>query len=105
MAIHHRYRFRSAPPDQNLATARFLVFGLAYAQAGRGLIELEPSTEKRLKYLDFVDIYADLDDHERQLYTKLYPHEVATMSGFAQRFLEKGRESTRDKPIGGVRPG
>ncbi|MCO5762509.1 MAG: hypothetical protein NHG36_13490 [Chromatiaceae bacterium] len=34
----------------------------------------------------------DLDDNERQLYTQLYPHEVATMSGFAQRFLEKGRE-------------
>jgi hypothetical protein len=33
----------------------------------RGLIELAPSTEKRLEYLDFVDIYADLDDHERQL--------------------------------------
>ena len=58
----------------------------------RGLIEVEPSTEKRLKYLDFVDSYADLDDHERQLYTQLYPHGVATMSGFAQRFLEKGRE-------------
>jgi hypothetical protein len=40
---------------------------LVYAQAVRGLIELAPSTEKRLKYLDFVDIYADLDDHERQL--------------------------------------
>ena len=29
---------------------------LVSAQAMRGLIELEPSTEKRLKYLDFVDI-------------------------------------------------
>ena len=37
---------------------------LVYAQAVRGLIELEPSNEKRLKYLDFVDIYADLDDNE-----------------------------------------
>ena len=70
---------------------------LVYAQAVRGLIELEPSTEKRLKYLDFVDIYADLDDNERQLYTQLYPHEVATMSGFAQRFLEKGREEGREE--------
>ncbi len=70
---------------------------LVYAQSVRGLIELEPSTEKRLKYLDFVDIYADLDDNERQLYTQLYPHEVATMSGFAQRFLEKGREEGREE--------
>ena len=51
-----------------------MVFGLVSAQAGRGLIELEPSPEERLTYLDFVGIYADLDDHERQLYTQRYPH-------------------------------
>ena len=65
---------------------------LVYAQAIRGLIELEPSPEKQRKYLDFIDIYADLDDNERQLYHQLYPHEVATMTGFAQRFREEGRE-------------
>ncbi len=65
---------------------------LVYAQAIRGLIELEPSPEKQRKYLDFVDIYADLDDNERQLYHQLYPHEVAAMTGFAQRFREEGRE-------------
>ena len=74
-----------------------MVFGLVSAQAGLGLIELEPSTEKRLKNLDFVDICADLVDHERQLSTQLYPHEVATMSGIAQRFLEKGREEGRQE--------
>ncbi len=45
---------------------------LVYAQAIRGLVTLEPSLEKRLKYVDFIDIYADLDDNERQLYTELY---------------------------------
>ncbi len=65
---------------------------LVYAQAIRGLVQLEPSTEKRLKYVDFIDIYADLDDNERQLYTQLYPQEVTTMAGFAQRFTDKGRE-------------
>jgi hypothetical protein len=45
-----------------------------YAQAVRGLLELEPHPEKRLKYLDFIDIYADLDDNERDLYRQRYPH-------------------------------
>jgi hypothetical protein len=65
---------------------------LVYAQALRGLLELEPAPEKRLKYLDFIDIYADLDDNERQRYTALYPQEVAVMSGFAQRFRDEGRD-------------
>jgi hypothetical protein len=65
---------------------------LIYAQAIRGLVQLEPSPEKRLKYVDFIDIYADLDENERQLYTQLYPQEVTAMTGFAQRFREEGRE-------------
>jgi len=36
-----------------------------YAQAVRGLTALEPDPEKRLKYLDFIDIYADLNAEER----------------------------------------
>lgn len=63
-----------------------------YAQAVRGLVELEPDPEQRTKYLDFIDIYADLDDHERTLYTQRYPQEAADMSGFAQRFIEQGIE-------------
>ena len=65
---------------------------LVYAHAQRGLLELEPSVEKQLKYLDFIDIYADLDDNERQRYTQLYPQEVTAMTGFAQRFREEGRQ-------------
>ncbi len=68
---------------------------LVYAQAIRGLVTLEPSPEKRLKYVDFIDIYADLDDNERQLYTQLYPQEVTTVAGFAQRFTEQGRAEGR----------
>ena len=33
-----------------------------YAQAVRGLRTLEPDRERQIKYLDFVDIYANLDD-------------------------------------------
>ena len=59
---------------------------------------LEPSLEKQLKYLDFIDIYANLDDNERQRYTQLYPQEVAMMTGFAQRFREEGRQGDREHP-------
>lgn len=65
---------------------------LVYAQAIRGLVQLEPSPEKQLKYVDFIDIYADLDEAERQLYTQLYPQEVTAMTGFAQRFREEGQQ-------------
>jgi len=35
-----------------------------YAQAVRGVTALEPDPEKQLKYLDFIDIYAALDDNQ-----------------------------------------
>ncbi|CRI62850.1 conserved hypothetical protein [Thiocapsa sp. KS1] len=63
-----------------------------YASAVRGLRELEPDPERCLKYLDFIDIYAALDENERILYTQRYPQEAADMSGFAQRFIEQGIE-------------
>ena len=42
------------------------------------------------KYLDFIDIYADLDDNERKVYEQRYPEEVQKMTTFADRFIEKG---------------
>jgi flagellar biosynthesis/type III secretory pathway protein FliH len=63
-----------------------------YAQAVRGLLELELQPEKRIKYLDFIDIYTDLDDNERDLYRQRYPHEAETMTGFAERFREEGMQ-------------
>ena len=63
-----------------------------YASAVRALRELEPDPERCLKYLDFIDIYAALDENERILYTQRYPQEAADMSGFAQRFIEQGIE-------------
>jgi hypothetical protein len=61
-----------------------------YAYAVRGLMELESNMEKRLKYLDFIDIYSDLDDEQRQRYEREYPEEADTMSSFADRFIQKG---------------
>ena len=36
----------------------------AYAQAVKGLLDLESELDKQLKYIDFIDIYSDLDDNE-----------------------------------------
>jgi hypothetical protein len=70
-----------------------------YASAVRGLRELEPDPERCLKYLDFIDIYAALDENERVLYTQRYPREAADMSGFAQRFIEQGIEKGIEQGI------
>ncbi|WPL14988.1 hypothetical protein [Thiorhodovibrio litoralis] len=61
-----------------------------YAQAVRGLRTLEPDRERQIKYLDFVDIYAALDENERQRYQQHYAEEIETMSAFADRFIEQG---------------
>ncbi len=61
-----------------------------YAQAVRGLTRLEPDPERQLKYLDFIDIYAGLDDNELQQYRREYPEEAEQMSSFAERFREQG---------------
>ena len=63
----------------------------AYAQAVRGLVNLEEDPEKRLKYIDFIDIYGNLDDNERTRYEQEYPQEAEIMTGFAERFIEQGR--------------
>jgi predicted transposase YdaD len=62
------------------------------AAATRGLTELEPDPNRRLKYADFIDIYAMLTDDERERYHQHYPEEAATMAGFSQRFTEIGRQ-------------
>ncbi|THF62998.1 DUF4351 domain-containing protein [Pseudothauera nasutitermitis] len=63
-----------------------------YAQAVRGLLTLEPEVEKRLKYMDFVDIYSALDDNERRLYAARYPQENRKMAGLTERLLTQGRQ-------------
>ncbi|WP_006746156.1 RpnC/YadD family protein [Thioalkalivibrio paradoxus] len=63
-----------------------------YAHAVRGLTDLEPDPERRLKYLDFIDIYAALDENERIVYRQRYPEEVAEMTRFAERFIQQGLE-------------
>ena len=63
-----------------------------YAQAVRGLLDLEPDPERQIKYLDFIDIYAHLDDDERRVYQQRHAPETTIMSQFAERFEAKGRQ-------------
>ncbi|MBK8637509.1 MAG: transposase [Chromatiaceae bacterium] len=93
--MNHDHNFKNLILDYPHQAIDF--FAAVEAQAIGGLVTLEPSPEQRLKYVDFIDIYADLDDNERQRYTQLYPQEVTTMAGFAQRFTDKGREEGRQE--------
>ena len=68
-----------------------------YAHAVKELLDLEDNPEKRLKYIDFIDIYADLDDNERDRYERDYPQEAEIMTGFAERFIEQGRQEGRQE--------
>ncbi len=63
-----------------------------YADAVRGLRRLETETEKVIKYLDYIDIYAGLDENERIVYSQKYPEEDKYMSTFAERFINQGME-------------
>ena len=56
----------------------------------RGLMQLEPDPDKRLKYAGFVDIYANLSDTEREQYERDYPEETNTMRSFSMRMREEG---------------
>ena len=45
-----------------------------------------------LRYLDFIDIYAHLDDNERIRYQREYPNEAEIMGTFSERFIQQGIE-------------
>ncbi|WP_251048181.1 hypothetical protein [Halomonas sp. ISL-56] len=63
-----------------------------YANAIQGLFALEPDLEKQLKYIDFVDIYSELDEDERQAYQRRYPQEESKMAGLAERLRNEGMQ-------------
>ncbi|HSM27632.1 MAG TPA: DUF4351 domain-containing protein [Thioalkalivibrio sp.] len=69
------------------------------SRAVRGPADLEPNPERQLKYLDFIDIYAALDENERVVYRQRYPQEVARMTGFAERFIAQGLENGVERGI------
>lgn len=69
----------------------------AYAQAIKGLLRLESDMDKQFKYIEFVDIYAALDDNEQRQYEEQYPEERAAMSGFVERYREEGIREGRQQ--------
>ncbi|WP_028672741.1 DUF4351 domain-containing protein [Saccharospirillum impatiens] len=66
-----------------------------YAKAVQGLVTLEPNPEKQLKYLDFIDIYSELDDNEQVQYKAEYPQEDQTMASLTERLKAEGMEQGR----------
>ena len=66
-----------------------------YAQAVSGLLALERDTDKRAKYLEFIDIYAGLTENEFQRYQRQYPEESTTMAGVIQRARDEGMQQGR----------
>ena len=71
----------------------------AYAQAVRGLSTLESDLDRQAKYLDFIDIYAGLDDNERERCRREFPQETDLMSNFADRFRQEGLEQGMQQGI------
>ena len=73
-----------------------------YAHAVRGLFDREPDPDRRAKYMDFIDIYADLTENERRRYRQQHPEESSIMVGLNQRARDEGRRQGRQE---GVRQG
>ena len=63
-----------------------------YAEAIRGLLELEGDGDKRAKYIEFIDIYAGLTDNEYRRYQRQYREDSSTMAGVISRAREEGME-------------
>ena len=63
----------------------------AYADAVRGLAAVEPDPDRRAKYMEFIDIYAGLDEHEYRRYESEYPQENTTMAGVIQRARDEAK--------------
>ena len=63
-----------------------------YADALRGLRELESDPEKVIKYWDFIEMYCSLDENERKLYYYKYPEEGEIMLRYTEKIRQEGRD-------------
>ncbi len=69
-----------------------------YARAREGLVQLEPSPNKRIKYADFIDFYAGLDESEIERFEKEFLPESRykeELMGLNQKLREEGRKEGR----------
>ena len=73
-----------------------------YADAFRGLRDLEADPDLRMKYLDFIDMYAELTENERQEFERRHAEENEAMVGMVQRARDEGREQGRGEMVGMV---
>ncbi len=78
------------PPSEQVAV---------YADATRGLLALEPDRDRRLKCLEFIDMYAELTDNERQEFERKYPEESKAMAGGFQRARDEGMQQGIERGI------
>lgn len=112
-AVHRRYlafgtlacKFKEMPADhwlrsQNLV-ARLNLPNMQsphhrkveiYAAATKGLFTLEQNSEKRAKYIEFIDFYAGLTENEYRRYRQQYPEDSSTMAGIISRAREEGMQ-------------
>lgn len=63
-----------------------------YGEAVRSFFRLEQNANRRRKYIDFIDIYADLDEDEQREYAERYTEEGAHMAGMRERFEQLGEQ-------------
>jgi hypothetical protein len=68
-----------------------------YRAAQTGLIRLEPDPEKKRKYIDFIDCYANLTDEEVMRYREQYLNGQGDIMGFAQLLRDEGRQEGRQE--------
>ena len=66
-----------------------------YAEAIGGLLALEQDSDRRAKYIEFIDIYAGLTDNEYRRYQRQYPEDSITMPGVIQRARQEAMEQGR----------
>ena len=69
------------------------------SQAYDSLLALEQDRDKRLKYLQFIDFYAGLNDNELDQMQQKYLKEKPDMAGFAQHFRQEGRQEGERKVL------
>ena len=68
-----------------------------YADALRGLRELESDPEKVIKYWDFIEMYCSLDENERKLYYYKYPEEGEVMLRYSEKIRQEGHDQGRQE--------
>lgn len=68
-----------------------------YAAAQTGLAQLETDPERQLKYVDFIDYYANLSEDEITIYQHTYLTEGVEIMGLAKILRQEGRQEGRQQ--------